>query len=142
MLNWSPFLSEKKARCETSCCLVLRAESSSAFFLSSSRVWRSSIRSCPLLPRSREGVRARLECLSCLSRFRFLRPPSFCFALESPCCAEPEVVSGSFLELPSRSGNELNEGGKDEKEGGTDMRGTRKSQLDAHCRAGKLTLRN
>jgi len=28
-------------------------------------------------------------------------------------------VSKSFLELPPRSGNELNEGGKEEKEGGT-----------------------
>jgi hypothetical protein len=47
-------------------------------------------------------------------------------SLKSRLCAGPVMelsVSCSSLELPPRSGNELNEGGKEEKEGGAGIGG-------------------
>jgi hypothetical protein len=43
------------------------------------------------------------------------------------------TVFGSLLELPPRSGNELKEGGKEEKEGGTDIgRRQKRTGLNNH----------
>lgn len=131
MLDGSPFLSEKKTGCETSCCPALRAESSSAFILSSSR--RALSRSCEsllLLPCSLEGICLRLEPLSRLSCFLFLRSLClFSFLTSRRCAARVlEVTASGFLLEPPSSGKELKEGGKEEKEGGIDIEGLSQEQ--------------